>query len=341
MAETANEGITSIGHGTNGKNASKSSKGHCKRFWWVYVLIILIIAIAVVVPCVILLVVPRMAQKKLDQATLTIDGISVSNVQTNSLNMAINSTITTDGSTHATIDGFEGTMYLADTDPPLAFAKINFPETTSDAHQIVNVSQEIPISDQDAFTTFNEHLIQRESVNVAVKGDTYIHVRGISRAYSVTFSKIVSLKGLNGFKGLSVTNTHVSLAQADNFNATAHIPNPSSLTLDVGNTIFHTYFNGSEIGTSYILNLVLHPGTNDFFIWADINNTAVLNGLTKRPTCERNGTLTFELSGKNVTNHGQHIPYFANSLAASNSSVDIPIGEAVKNDIGISVGCMD
>ncbi|KAI1213987.1 uncharacterized protein F4807DRAFT_207939 [Annulohypoxylon truncatum] len=341
MAEATNEGGASIGNGGNGKSTSKSSRGHCKRLWWLYVLIILVIAVVVVVPCVILVVVPRMAQNKLDEARLTIDGISVTKVQTNSLNMAINSTITTDGSTHATIDGFEGTMYLADANPPLAFAKINFPETTSDAHQTVDISQEIPISDQNAFTTFNEQLIQRESVNVLVKGDTHVHVRGISRAYSVTFSKTVSLKGLDDFKDLSVTNPHVSLAQADNFNATAHIPNPSSLTLDVGNTTFHTYLNGSEIGTSYILNMVLHPGTNDFFIWADINNTAVLNALTKRPTCERNGTLTFELSGKNVTNLGQPIPYFANSLAASNMSVDIPIGQAIKSDIGISVGCMD
>ncbi|KAI1461894.1 hypothetical protein F4805DRAFT_186648 [Annulohypoxylon moriforme] len=337
MAEATNEGGSSFGNGAN----SKSSKGHCRRFWWLYVVIILIIAVVVIVPCVILVAVPRMAQKKLDQATLTIDGISVTKVQTNSLNMAINSTITTDGSTHATIDGFEGTMYLADINPPLAFAKINFPETTSDAHQIVNVSQEIPISDQDAFTTFNKHLLQQESVNVLVKGDTYVHVSGISRAYGVTFSKTVSLKGLDGFKGISVTNPHVSLAQSDNFNATAHIPNPSSLTLDVGNTTFNTYLNGSEIGTSYILNLVLHPGTNDFFIWADINNTAVVNALTKRPTCEHNGTLTFELSGKNVTNLGQHIPYFADALASSNTSVDIPIGQAIKSDLGLSLACTD
>ncbi|KAI1093683.1 hypothetical protein F5B19DRAFT_116719 [Rostrohypoxylon terebratum] len=335
MAETT-VGRGALRDGPNGK-ISRSSKGHCMKFWWLYVLLFLIIATVVVLPCVILVAVPRMAQQKLDEATLTIDSISVTNAQTNSLNMAINSTITTDGSTHATVDGFEATMYLAD--PPLAFAKINFPEMTSDAHQTVNISQDISILDQDAFTTFSEHLIQHESVNVLVEGNTNIHVRGISRAYGVIFSKTVPLQGLNGFKGLSVTNPHVSLALFDNFNATAHIPNPSSLTLDVGNTTFNTYLNGNEAGTSYILNLVLHPGTNDFFIWADINNTVILNALTKHPTCERNGTLTFELSGKNVTDLGQPIPYFAKSLAASNVSVDIPIGQAVKNDIGFSLGC--
>ncbi|KAI0842849.1 hypothetical protein F5Y06DRAFT_74997 [Hypoxylon sp. FL0890] len=342
MSELAKERSLTIEHAANGKGiGSKSSRGHCRRFWWVYAVVILAVAVAIVVPCLLLVAVPKIAQGKLDEAALTIDGIVITNVQTNSLNMAINSTITTDGSTHATIDGFEGTMYLADVDPPLAFAKINFPETTSDALQTVNVSQEIPVSDQDAFTTFNEHLMQQETVNVMVRGDTHIHVSGISRAYGVTFSKTVSLQGLNKFQGLNVTNPHVSIAQSNNFNATAHIPNPSVLTLDVGNATFRTYFNESEIGTSYIFNMVLRPGPNNFFIWADINQTAVLNGLTKRPWCERNGTLTFELAGKNVMNNGQPVPYFANALAATNLSVDIPIGQAIQSDIGLSVGCLD
>ncbi|OTB07603.1 hypothetical protein M426DRAFT_241027 [Hypoxylon sp. CI-4A] len=282
-----------------------------------------------------------MAQHKLDQATLTIDGIVITDVQTNSLHMAINSTIMTDGSAHATIDGFEGTMYLADVDPPLAFAKINFPETTSDSIQTVNISQQIPVFDLRAFTTFNENLIKQESVNVLVKGDTHIHVRGISRAYGVTFSKTVSLTGLNSFKGLIVTDPHVNINPTDNFNATVYIPNPSVITLEVGNTTFHTYFNNTEVGTSYIMNMVLYPGSNSFFIWADTNQTAVLAGLTQRPWCERDGTLTFELAGRTVMNHGQPIPYLADALGATNSSADIPIGQAIKGDLGVPIGCFD
>ncbi|KAI0385798.1 hypothetical protein F5Y04DRAFT_276321 [Hypomontagnella monticulosa] len=342
MSDVAKDDTGIMEHTENGGGPGrKSEKGHCKRFWWAYVLVALLI-IVIAVPCVILLDVPRVAQQKLNEAKLTIDGIVITNVQANSMNMAINSTITTDGSTHATIDGFEGTMYLADVNPPLAFAKINFPETNSDVLQTVNVSQEVPVSDLHAFTTFNEHLIQRESVNVQVKGNTHVHVSGISRAYSVTFDKTVSIKGLNGFKGLSVTNPHVRIATTNNFNATTHIPNPSVLTLDIGNVTFTTYFNGASVGSSYITNMVLRPGeTNDFFIWADIDQMTVVNALTHHPWCERNGTLTFELSGKNVTNRGQSIPYFADALAASNQTVDIAIGDAAKHDLGMPIGCSD
>lgn len=175
-----------------------------------------------------------MAQQKLNDAKLIIDGIAITNTQTGSLLMAINSTIKSDDSVHATVDAFEGTLYLADVDPPLAFARIDFPQATSSSVQAVNISQEIQISELGAFIAFNTALLSNDSVSVQVKGDTRIHVRGISRAYSVTFDKTVTLKGLNSFDGLSISDPSISaLSTKNNFNATVHIPNPSVLTLEI------------------------------------------------------------------------------------------------------------
>lgn len=181
-----------------------------------------------------LVAVPKLAQQKLNEAKLTIDGIAITETQMDSLRMAINSTIKSDDSVHATVDAFEGTLYLADVDPPLAFARIDFPQTTSSSLQAVNISQEIQVSDVGALTAFNAALLSNDSVSVQVKGDTHIHVRGISRAYSVTFDKTVILKGLNNFDGLSISDPSISaLSTKNNFNATVHIPNPSVLTLEI------------------------------------------------------------------------------------------------------------
>ncbi|KAI8632245.1 hypothetical protein F5Y19DRAFT_356217 [Xylariaceae sp. FL1651] len=315
-----------------------AKKSHFKRFWWVYLLVLLIVAVVVVVPTVLLVAVPKMAQEKLNSAKLTIDGITVSNTQTNSLTMAINSTISADDSVHATVDAFQGTMYLAEVTPPLAFATINFPKTTSAATQAVNVSQDIQISDAGAFTTFNKYLLTSESVNVQVKGDTYIHVSGISRAYSVTFDKTVNLKGLNNFAGLSISDAQIGLSSKNNFNGTAHIPNPSVLTLDIGNTTFLNYFDDTQIGMTYINNLILRPGNNSFAVTADIEQVPILKALTQQPFCKLEGKLPFQLSGSDVKNNGQEIPYFRDALAASNQSVTIDLSQAAKA-IGIPVSC--
>lgn len=102
-----------------------------------------------------------------------------------------------------------------------------------------------------------------------------------------------------------------------------------------GNTTWHNYFNKSEIGTLYINNLILRPGINDYYAWADIQQGPVLAGLGKKPACEDpEGMLTFELAGKTVENRGQPIPWYADALGSHNTSVTMPVGEAVAKALG-------
>ena len=126
---------------------------------------------------------------------LILDGITVTNTQQKNMTMAINSTITTDGSVHADIDGFEGAMYLEDQPEHAPFAKINFPATTADKLQTVNVTQFLPIDDVAALTTFNTWLLANETLRVTVLGDTNVQVSGISRKYGVTFKKTITMPG--------------------------------------------------------------------------------------------------------------------------------------------------
>ena len=87
--------------------------------------------------------------------------------------------------------------------------------------------------------------------------------------------------------------------------------------------------------------MILRPGTNDYFVWADIEQSPVLTALGRKPTCEDpEGMLTFELSGKTVENQGQPIPWYADALASHNASVTMPVGQAVAEALGgIRVSC--
>lgn len=175
-----------------------------------------------------------MAQGKLDAATMDINSIVITQGKTQSYNMAINSTINADESTHATIKAFEGTMYLMDVDPPAAFATLQFPEVESAAEINVIISQEVVIDNMTSFVLFNAHLIQQKTVRVKVEGDTKIRVSGIARDYPVTFRKEVELTGFDGFNGLNVSDIKIVAGQTNNnFNGTTHIPNPTVFTLDV------------------------------------------------------------------------------------------------------------
>jgi hypothetical protein len=140
-----------------------------------------------------------MAQQKLDEAELTVDSLVVTNTESNKLNMALSTTIRTDGSVHATIEPFDGVMYLEDFEPHTTFATLKFPETTADALQQVTVTQELPIENLEALTRFNTWLLANDSIRVTVQGETGVRVKGISRRYPVTFKKTVTMLGKEQF----------------------------------------------------------------------------------------------------------------------------------------------
>lgn len=139
---------------------------------------------------------PKIAQGKINDAKLNIDSIIISKTEAESYNMAVNSTITTDGSVHAEIDGFTGIMYLEDLEPHEHFASIDFPATTSEKLTTVNVSQPVQVTNMEAFTTFNTWLLANESLKLTIEGPTKVHVKGLSKAFGVTFKKTVDLKGM-------------------------------------------------------------------------------------------------------------------------------------------------
>jgi hypothetical protein len=180
--------------------------------------------------------VPKIAQNKVNDAELTIESIVASNTQADNFTMSVNSTIRLGSYTAATIEGFEGVMYLEDAEDKTPFARLNFPQTTGDKLQVVNISQFTPIVDKAAFTRFNTALLLNETIRVTVQGDTKIHVKGLSKAYGINFKKIVTLQGLQNFKGTNVPYSTVLLTSnenGDNFLGNVTVPNRSVVTFDI------------------------------------------------------------------------------------------------------------
>lgn len=174
--------------------------------------------------------VPNIAQKKIDEAELTIDSIVASNTRADNFTMSVNSTIRIASATSATIDAFEGIMYLTDFDPVTPFAKLQFPQTTGDSLQVVNLTQFTPIEDRVAFTRFNTWLLMNDSIHVTVEGDTKVQVSGLNRKYGVTFKKTVELIGESScllFKSLNQEG-NANVIQASKTSRVLSSPTPRS-----------------------------------------------------------------------------------------------------------------
>jgi hypothetical protein len=321
---------------------SKTCMRHCKRFWWVY--LIAFIAIVVLVVCLIIFVaVPKIAQHKIDDAELDIQGIHVINTKSEEYLIEINSTITTDGKIKANIDDFEGVLYLEDLEGHTPFVTINFPRTTGAKHQTVNVSQEIKITDMDAFTAFTTWFTNNETLRITVDGDTRVKPSGLSRKYGVDFKHTVELKGLHLFEGTRVLEkeSHISLTPDEdgrNFHGITEIPNRSVFTLDIGNVTFIAFIDGEEVGELFIHDLVLHPGNNRLDLVGEMQQATIIDKVTSDKYC-KDGIIDFQLLGKSVVKDGQSLSYFADALASANQTIPINIGQIIKQDLGSSLGC--
>lgn len=185
--------------------------------------------------------VPKIAQSKINDAELEIQGVNIIDTTSDSYTMEINSTIETDGGIHADVDGFKGDLYLEDLEPHTPFATIDFPDTTADKHQVVNVTQEIKITNMDAFIDYNVWFVNNKTLKLTVEGKTKVKPSGLSRKYSVNFKKTLEVSALNLFDGTEVLDGIISLEPDDegrNFHGRSKIPNASHFTLDIVCIVF-------------------------------------------------------------------------------------------------------
>ena len=140
--------------------------------------------------------IPKIAQQKINQAKLYVDGILITNTESQNYTMSINSTIEAHSPVKAVISPFKGQMFLEDFQPHTPFVEIDFPETTSDPNQKVNVTQFVSITNMEAFTIFNTWLLVNESLRVTVSGKTQVKVKGISKKFNVDFTKTITMPGM-------------------------------------------------------------------------------------------------------------------------------------------------
>ncbi|KAF4123361.1 Protein of unknown function (DUF3712) [Geosmithia morbida] len=315
---------------------------HCKRFWWVHLIIFCCITVLVV--CLVIFVgVPKIAQSKVNDAKLRIQGVNVLDTQPQSFTMEINSTISTDGSIKAKLDPFKGEMYLADLGKDSTFATVNLPKTNANKHQSVNVSQHVNIADTKKFTTFNTWFVNNETMRVSIDGHTKVKPSGLSRKSKVHFKKTVEMNGLNNLKGTTVpVDTAVLSLTTDedgnNFKGVAKIPNASVYTLDIGNITYSNYVGDVKVGNMTINNVFLRPGSNTVQFTASVNQARVVNLLQSDQYCKTQ-VIPFELVCEKVVNDGQELNYFRDALKYKRQVVDMEIGKIVEKTLGSSLGC--
>jgi len=280
---------------------------------------------------------PKIAQSNMNGAELSmtyqqvLDPTSTS-VHLNMVNKAISHTIFT-----PTLDAFDADLFLESTLPNYkAFGTITIPGMHVMKEINTTIDQVMQIKDMEQFSAYNTIVSQSENFKVAMKGKTKLHL-GALPVVEVIFSKVISMKGLNSFKGLTVdvqnlTATHFE--DGSNMKGTINLPNPSVMTLTIGDVVQDIFLpDGTLIGNSTITGVVLRPGNdNNFPLTSTTDITKVLPYILNGTT----GDLPITARTTTVTYQGQRLPYFEAAMAATPVNVTLHLKEPLKA-IGIDV----
>ncbi|EPS35314.1 hypothetical protein H072_11308 [Dactylellina haptotyla CBS 200.50] len=290
-------------------------KRHCGRRWWIYLIAFIVIVLAVVLG-IIFGAIPKIAQDSVNDSTLQVDAIALTNPSNEKFTLSMNSTAHSHSpvSAHFSPQTFE--MYLppADGQQIVPFMTLNIGELKIQDTMTINVSNvETNILDQTAYNAFSKQVLNSEMLELAIRSNPQVNIGSIK--FHVDYQKTVQLKGLNGLKGILLTNPQVlneTLEDGTNMLTDGMIPNPSSFTLQVGDLTVDMAVGTIPLGWSVVKNLTLYPGDNHVKIYNHIDENLISTPLFAASLAQPNTNIT--LTANSTVFNGEHIEWLEKPL---------------------------
>ncbi|KAJ5624483.1 hypothetical protein N7510_000792 [Penicillium lagena] len=307
------------------------AKTHYKKWWWVHLIVIIIVLLVVLLP-VVYVGYPKIAQTDVNESTLNITSMVISDPTPDSFHLTQTQVIGSHASFHPQIFAFSASVSLLGAAAP--FASVQVPAVQSKDGAVVDISQTLSLSDVSAFGDYAKAVMLNEEVDLNIYGKPVLQEGALPKT-TVTYNKTVTMKGLNKLKGFNVTEFNILGTQPDgtNMNGTVLIPNPSVLTLAMGNLTLDLSVAGQPMGQSYLKNLVLKPGNNTIPMTSKVDDAAIIK-LLEGGNKYSSGIIPFDITGNSSVYNGQNLPYFTAALAANTLTVELNVGKA----LGLSSG---
>jgi hypothetical protein len=153
------------------------------------------------------------------------------------------------------------------------------------------------------------------------------------------FQRLTLGVGLNKLSGLDITDvkilsgTNEILSDGSNLIANVSIPNPSVMTLDLGNVTMNLFVDSTEIGYSLIPNLILRPGDNKYPLQGHVEQLTILGLVTSNYT---DAVLPIDIVGNSSVKDGQHLIYYEEAIKSNTIRLNLDVGPALAG-IGINI----
>ena len=283
-------------------------KNHCRRFWWCDLLVVAVVVLVIVLP-IIYVAIPKKAQNDLNKSTLEVLSQEVTNPRSNGLQLKLVSKARSSSKFHPEIGSFRAALSLEGQEP---FVHLDIPRVKATAETDIIVTQNLDFESVERFTEYTKTVMGSEEFDVYMDGKTKIHQSGL-QAIDVDYNKKIRMKGLNHLKGLKIFDIKILsgakeiLPDGSNMIGNVSIPNPSVMTLELGNVTMNLSVDGEAIGTSLLPDMVLRPGENTLPMQSTVKQLAVVRMIKEK---YHNGIIPLEIKGNSSIYNGEHLSYY-------------------------------
>ncbi|KAJ5124073.1 uncharacterized protein N7515_007898 [Penicillium bovifimosum] len=309
-------------------------KAHFKKWWWVHVIVFIVVFLVILLP-VIYVAYPKIAQSAVNDSTLQIKSMIISDPTPESFHLDQQQILGTDSSYHPKIYEFDAEVSLGGADGP--FATVTVPEVKSKDGAEIHVVQKVDLTDVDAFGDFNVAVMLQEELDLRIKGKPGLKQGGLPKTH-VTYDKTVTMKGLNKLKGFAITEFHIMFPPVNGIgmNGTVSIPNPTVMTIAMGNVTFDLSLDGHYLGETRLHDLVLKPGENIVPIVGTVDHGYVISFLTSKKNPYKDGILPFDIAGNKSVYAGKELSYYTKALRANTLHVKLDVVGALR-DVNVTL----
>jgi len=321
--------------GPNG-GAGSRVKNHCRKFWWCDLLVLAIIVLIIVLP-IVYVAIPHKAQKDMNKSTIEVVSQDVTEPQPDGLHLKLVTVARSYSKFHPTIQAFKAELSLEEGGEPFLF--LNVPDAKAEKSTEIVVEEDLKFASLERFTDYTKTVMASEEFKVYMSGKPKLKLSGLD-PIKVDYNKVITMKGLNHLKGLNITETHILTKPVEgkyNMNGKVFIPNPSVMTLALGNVTMNIAVDDQPLGYTLIPDLILKPGDNSIDMLAKVNTSAVIGLFTSK---YKNAILPLTITGNSsVVGGDKHLTYYEAAIQHNVVKVDLNIAPALAA-LGLNVSAM-
>jgi len=311
------------------------AKRHCAKWWWLHILIFCVIFLIVAL-LLVYVGLPRIAQNNVDDSSLELTDLEFLAPTPDTVVLTQKAILHSPSIFTPTLDAFNATLWLV-TNGTFAAAPLNMLEMPKihALHPKSNatvLNQDVALLNQDQIVDYVTQVLTKKTVSTALTGKTILRL-GELPSTKINYNTTLAYAGLNGLDGFNVTGARVNASAPTgqpNLKGFAYIPNPSVITVEMGNvTLSLATKDQGIIGNATILEMTLRPGNNTLPMTAIVDQVAVITEMNRSPE----GIVDFLVTGTSSVYNGVHIPYYEKALASNALHLSMNIKQVLADSI--------